>query len=93
MLPPGFPFPKKEKGMGEGISTTGELSETHLLGTIVQCKAEAPNHFFPPQICLQRFFITTPPKSNLLGSLFLELAGFLEKTGSFGFYTKVMAIL
>lgn len=42
--------------MGEGIQPLEELSELHLLGTIVQCKAEAPNHiyiyFFFPQICL-----------------------------------------
>lgn len=77
-----------------------DLSEAHLLGTIVQCKAEAPNHiFFFSQICLQRFSvsITIPPKSNLLGSLLLKLTGFFffffEKTGTFAFYTKLMAVL
>ena len=76
-----FPFLRRKRAWERESQPLEELSETHLLGTIVQCKAEAPNHFFPPQICLQRFSITTPPKSNLLGSLFLELAGFLEKTG------------
>lgn len=90
-----FPFLRRKRAWERESQPLEELSEAHLSGTIVQCKAEAPNHFFFPHRSVFRDFvsITTPPKSNLLGSLFLELTGFFEKTGTFAFYTKVMAIL
>lgn len=43
-----FPFLRRKRAWERESQPLEELSEAHLSATIVQCKAEAPNHFFPP---------------------------------------------
>lgn len=43
-----FPFLRRKRAWERESQPLEELSEAHLSGTIVQCKAEAPNHFSPP---------------------------------------------
>lgn len=77
--------------MGEGAPTTGGLAWGLSVGAYCAVQGRRPKPVCFTDLSSEVFCFHHYPLPNqiLLGSLFLELTGFLEKTGTFAFYTRV----